>query len=50
MCYSLPLLCRGLGSNPESLKWFAESERVHGRWAMLAVAGILAQVGAVDLK
>jgi len=33
----------GLGSNPESLKWFAESERVHARWAMLAVAGILAQ-------
>eukprot|EP00775_Hariotina_reticulata_P011970 gene11970-12113_t len=33
----------GLGANPESLKWFAESERVHARWAMLAVAGILAQ-------
>lgn len=36
--------CRGLGANPESLKWFAESERVHARWAMLAVAGILVQV------
>ncbi|WIA19347.1 hypothetical protein OEZ85_003978 [Tetradesmus obliquus] len=33
----------GLGSNPESLKWFAESERVHARWAMLAVAGIMVQ-------
>ena len=33
----------GLGSNPESLSWFAESERVHSRWAMLAVAGILVQ-------
>jgi len=31
----------GLGSNPESLKWFAEAERVHARWAMLGVAGIL---------
>lgn len=38
----------GLGGNPEKLKWFAESERVHARWAMLAVAGILAQVGEVD--
>lgn len=38
------LVCRGLGSNPEQLKWFAESERVHCRWAMLAVAGILGQV------
>jgi hypothetical protein len=35
---------RGLGANPQSLKWFAEAERVHARWAMLAVAGILAQV------
>ena len=25
-------------------RWFAEAERVHSRWAMLAVAGILAQV------
>jgi len=33
----------GLGSNPESLRYFAEAERVHARWAMLAVAGILVQ-------
>ncbi|KAJ6805077.1 photosystem I chlorophyll a/b-binding protein 6, chloroplastic [Iris pallida] len=31
----------GLGSEPESLRWFAQAELVHGRWAMLAVAGIL---------
>ena len=34
----------GLGANKERLTWFAESERVHARWAMLAVAGILVQV------
>jgi len=33
----------GLGADPARLKWFAESERVHCRWAMLAVAGILVQ-------
>jgi len=33
----------GLGANPERLTWFKESERVHCRWAMLGVAGILAQ-------
>jgi light-harvesting complex I chlorophyll a/b binding protein 4 len=33
----------GLGSSPESLRYFAEAERVHARWAMLAVAGILVQ-------
>jgi len=33
----------GLGANEERLKWFAESERVHCRWAMLGVAGVLAQ-------
>ncbi|EFN58886.1 hypothetical protein CHLNCDRAFT_29899 [Chlorella variabilis] len=33
----------GLGANPERLAWFAESERVHCRWAMLGVAGILVQ-------
>ncbi|CAK0756035.1 hypothetical protein CVIRNUC_002420 [Coccomyxa viridis] len=33
----------GLGANEERLTWFAESERVHARWAMLAVAGILVQ-------
>lgn len=37
----------GLGANAERLKWFAEAERVHARWAMLAVAGILAQVSPV---
>ncbi|CAA3012890.1 photosystem I chlorophyll a b-binding 6, chloroplastic [Olea europaea subsp. europaea] len=31
----------GLGSDPELLKWFAQAELIHGRWAMLAVAGIL---------
>ncbi|KAF8365184.1 hypothetical protein HHK36_005951 [Tetracentron sinense] len=31
----------GLGSDPESLRWFAQAELMHGRWAMLAVAGIL---------
>ncbi len=34
----------GLGANEERLAWFAESERVHCRWAMLGVAGILVQV------
>ena len=34
----------GLGGDPDRLAWFAESERVHSRWAMLAVAGILVQV------
>lgn len=34
----------GLAADPEKLKWNAESERVHCRWAMLGVAGILAQV------
>lgn len=33
----------GLGANPERLTWFRESERVHSRWAMLGVAGILVQ-------
>ncbi|XP_047319548.1 photosystem I chlorophyll a/b-binding protein 6, chloroplastic-like [Impatiens glandulifera] len=31
----------GLGSDPELLKWFAEAELIHSRWAMLAVSGIL---------
>mmetsp|Transcript_38797 Transcript_38797/g.86291 ORF Transcript_38797/g.86291 Transcript_38797/m.86291 type:complete len:261 (+) Transcript_38797:104-886(+) len=33
----------GLGADKEKLKWFAESERVHCRWAMLGAAGVLAQ-------
>lgn len=41
-CYGFDPL--GLGANEERLTWFAESERVHCRWAMLGVAGILAQV------
>ncbi|KAG5546992.1 hypothetical protein RHGRI_012879 [Rhododendron griersonianum] len=28
-------------SDPDSLKWFAQAELMHSRWAMLAVAGIL---------
>jgi light-harvesting complex I chlorophyll a/b binding protein 4 len=32
----------GLGSNDERLKYFAEAERVHARWAMLGCAGVLA--------
>lgn len=30
-----------LGLDPDLLKWFAQAELIHGRWAMLAVAGIL---------
>ena len=29
----------GLGTNPESLKWYAEAEKTNARWAMAAVAG-----------
>lgn len=31
----------GLGQDPERLKWYAEAEKTNGRWAMMAVAGIL---------
>ncbi|KAF8657815.1 hypothetical protein HU200_059977 [Digitaria exilis] len=31
----------GLGSEPEQLRWFAQAELIHGRWAMLAAVGIL---------
>lgn len=31
----------GLGSDPERLTWYAEAELQNGRWAMMAVAGIL---------
>lgn len=40
----------GLGANKESLRWFRESELVHARWAMLAVAGILAQVSVCSIR
>jgi len=33
----------GFASNPKDLKWFREAELQHSRWAMAAVAGILAQ-------
>jgi light-harvesting complex I chlorophyll a/b binding protein 2 len=29
------------GSEPEQLRWNAQAELIHGRWAMLAVVGIL---------
>lgn len=31
----------GLGSDPERLKWYSEAEKMNGRWAMAACAGIL---------
>lgn len=34
----------------DKLKWFAEAERIHARWAMLAVAGIMVQVRTVALQ
>ncbi|KAL5995143.1 Photosystem I chlorophyll a/b-binding protein 6, chloroplastic [Asimina triloba] len=42
-----------LGSDPELLRWFAQAELMHSRWAMLAVAGILIpewleQLGFID--
>lgn len=33
----------GLGQDAERVKWYAEAERTNGRWAMMAVAGILGQ-------
>eukprot|EP00238_Polyblepharides_amylifera_P000806 CAMPEP_0196571300 /NCGR_PEP_ID=MMETSP1081-20130531/1468_1 /TAXON_ID=36882 /ORGANISM="Pyramimonas amylifera, Strain CCMP720" /LENGTH=257 /DNA_ID=CAMNT_0041888181 /DNA_START=81 /DNA_END=851 /DNA_ORIENTATION=- len=33
----------GLGSDPVALKWYRQAELMHARWAMLGVAGILAQ-------
>lgn len=30
-----------LGQDPELLRWNVQAELVHGRWAMLAVAGIM---------
>mmetsp|Transcript_42499 Transcript_42499/g.76220 ORF Transcript_42499/g.76220 Transcript_42499/m.76220 type:complete len:225 (-) Transcript_42499:117-791(-) len=31
----------GLGTEPDRLKWYVEAEKTNGRWAMMAVAGIL---------
>merc|ERR1712066_818411 len=33
----------GLGADPVALKWYRQSEIIHARWAMLGVAGIIAQ-------
>lgn len=33
----------GLGSNPKALTWYQQAELQNGRWAMLGVAGVLAQ-------
>lgn len=33
----------GLGSDPVALGWYRQAEIVHSRWAMMGVAGILAQ-------
>ena len=30
-----------LGTNPETLAWYAEAEKTNGRWAMAAVAGVM---------
>jgi len=43
-----------LGEQPETLRWYAEAERVHARFAMLGVAGVLApelltNLGLADL-
>lgn len=33
----------GLGQDEGRLKWYAEAEKTNGRWAMMAVVGILGQ-------
>merc|ERR1712178_22666 len=33
----------GLGKDPQALTWYQQAELQHARWAMLAVAGIIAQ-------
>uniref|UniRef100_A0A7R9VUJ3 Chlorophyll a-b binding protein, chloroplastic n=1 Tax=Chlamydomonas euryale TaxID=1486919 RepID=A0A7R9VUJ3_9CHLO len=33
----------GFGADPVALKWYRQAELMHARWAMLGVAGILAQ-------
>ncbi|KAJ8421777.1 LOW QUALITY PROTEIN: hypothetical protein Cgig2_021425 [Carnegiea gigantea] len=45
-CHSISLVALPLnglmaGSDPELLRWFAQAELLHSRWAMVAVAGIL---------
>ena len=31
----------GFGSDPETLRWMADAEVIHGRFAMMGTAGIL---------
>jgi len=43
-----------LGADPEALKWNQQAELIHGRWAMLGVAGclvpeLLTKAGVADL-
>ena len=43
-----------LGAEPEALKWNQQAELIHGRWAMLGVAGclvpeLLTKAGVADL-
>ena len=33
----------GLGASPDAMKWYRQAELQHARWAMLGVAGVLAQ-------
>eukprot|EP01024_Parvocaulis_polyphysoides_P074147 TRINITY_DN9566_c0_g1_i10.p2 TRINITY_DN9566_c0_g1~~TRINITY_DN9566_c0_g1_i10.p2 ORF type:complete len:164 (+),score=36.91 TRINITY_DN9566_c0_g1_i10:183-674(+) len=33
----------GLGTEPDRFKWYVEAEKTNGRWAMMAVAGIMGQ-------
>lgn len=40
-CSSLTSCCFYSGSDPELLKWLAQAELMHARWAMLGVSGIL---------
>lgn len=35
-------MLQGLGANKEALDYYAGGELINGRWAMLAVVGILA--------
>lgn len=43
----------GLGSDPDTLKWFVQAEIFHGRWAMIGTTGVLipglaTKTGVVD--